>query len=110
LTFFYNHQLLLKAITPNKIIIMQIEEIEKIIKKTTPEQQYIKISFKKRDSIYGLFIMDKDYSDLKAKNFWLNVPQSQLSAYNLSKNMNLAKIFNGTEFSRLTLYKDSFGS
>lgn len=87
---------------------MQIEEIEKILKKTTPAQQYIKISFKKRDSIYGLFVEDKDYTYLKAKNFWRIVPQSQLSAFNLSKNMSLAKIFNGTEFSRLTLYKDSF--
>ncbi len=87
---------------------MQIEEIEKFLKKNIAGQQYVKINFKKRDTIYGLFVVDNDYNYLKAKNFWRIVPQSQLTAYSQSKNMNLAKIFNGSEFSRLTLYKDSF--
>lgn len=87
---------------------MQIEEIEKFLKKNTAEPGYLKISFKKRDAIYGLFIADKDYTYLKSKNFWRIVPQSQFGAYQQSKNMSLAKIFNGSEFLRLALYKETF--
>jgi hypothetical protein len=87
---------------------MQIEEIEKFLKKNATSSNYVKITFKKRDSIYGLFVEDKDYAHLKSKNFWRIIPQSQLSAYNQSKNVSLAKIFCGVEFSRLTQYKESF--
>jgi hypothetical protein len=88
---------------------MNTEDIEKFLDtKTTVQNNYIKIDFKKRDSIYGLFVKDKDYSDLKSKNFWRIVTRTHFEEYNKSKNLNLAKIFNGSEFSRLTLYKDSF--
>ena len=88
---------------------MNIEDIERFFeKKATFNEDYVKISFKQRDAIYGLFIKDADYSYLKAKNFWRIVPQSQLEAYKTSKNTNLAKIFNGAEFSRLNTYQESF--
>jgi hypothetical protein len=88
---------------------MNIEDIDKFLKtKVSQENNYIKIDFKKRDSIYGLFIQDGDYSDLKSKNFWRIVTRTHFDEYQKSKNVNLAKIFNGSEFSRLTLYKDSF--
>ncbi|GAC1422515.1 MAG: hypothetical protein NVS9B7_10810 [Flavisolibacter sp.] len=88
---------------------MNNEEIEKFLNtKTTVQNNYVKIDFKKRDSIYGLFVRDKDFGDLKSKNFWRIVTRTHFDEYNKSKNANLAKIFNGSEFSRLTLYKDSF--
>lgn len=89
---------------------MNIEEIQKFLDtKTSLENDYVRISFKKRDAIYGLFIKDhKDYTDLKSKNFWRIVPRSQFEAYSTSKNVGLAKIFHGGEFSRLTLHKESF--
>jgi len=88
---------------------MHTEEIEKFLDtKTSVQNNYVKIDFKKRDSIYGLFVKDKDYTDLKSKNFWRIVTRPHFEEYNKSKNSNLAKIFNGTEFSKLTLYKDSF--
>ena len=89
---------------------MNIEEIQKFLDNKTPTgNAYIKITFKKRDAVYGLFVKEhKDYSDLKSKNFWRIVPQSQFEAYGSSKNVGLAKIFHGSEFSRLTLYEESF--
>lgn len=88
---------------------MNIEEIEKFLnRKSAPKDDYVKITFKKRDAIYGLFLKDSDYADLKSKNFWRIVPQSQFDAYKQTRNVNLAKIFNGLEFSRLTTYNDSF--
>lgn len=88
---------------------MNSEDIEKFFeKKATLNEDYVKISFKQRDSIYGLFIKDADYQYLKAKNFWRIVPQSQLDAYKSSRNPGLAKIFNGAEFSKLATYQESF--
>ena len=86
---------------------MNIEDIEKFLAKK-PGSEYVKISFKQRDAIYGLFVQDSDYGYLKAKNFWRIVPQSQLDGFKTTKNVNLAKIFNGAEFSKLISYQDSF--
>jgi hypothetical protein len=88
---------------------MNIEEIEHFLDtKTSVSQNYVKIDFKKRNPIYGLFIRDRDYGDLKSKNFWRIVTRQYFDDYNKSKDINLARIFNGSEFSKLTLYKDSF--
>ena len=88
---------------------MQIEEIEKFLDtKLTADNKYIKIDFKKRDSIYGLFVKDRDYNDLKSKNFWRIVTRTNFDEYKKSKNNNLAKIFSGSDFSKLTLSKENF--
>jgi len=88
---------------------MNIEEIEKFLeKKITQQNNYVKITFKKRDAIYGLFIKDTDYSDLKSKNFWRIVTRTHFDAYNRTRNAGLAKIFCGTEFQRLTPHTEAF--
>ena len=89
---------------------MNIEEIQKFLdNKTVTGNEYIKITFKKREAVYGFFVRGhKDYSDLKSKNFWRIVPQNQFEAYNKSKNVGLAKIFHGSDFSRLTVTDGSF--
>lgn len=88
---------------------MNIEEIEKFLDKNRPQDnEFVQIKFKQREAIYGLFVKDSDYAYLKAKNFWRIIPQSKLDAYKTSKDVNLARIFNGAEFSKLTSYKESF--
>lgn len=87
---------------------MNIEDIEKFINnKTSGEDNYVKISFKKREPVYGLFVKDKDYSHLKSKNFWRIVTRTNFEAFSSSKDMSLARIFNGSEFSRLAPYKET---
>ena len=87
---------------------MQIDEIQKFLDtKTSAGHEYVKITFKKRDAVYGLFVRDhQDYTDLKAKNFWRVVPQSQFGAWEETHNVSLAKIFLGSDFSRLALSKE----
>lgn len=81
---------------------MNIEDIEKFLSKNADtEDSYVKISFKKRDAVYGLFVKDKDYTHLKSKNFWRIVTKLNLEEFRKSGNLALAKIFNGSEFSRL---------
>ncbi|HYH14757.1 MAG TPA: short-chain dehydrogenase [Flavisolibacter sp.] len=89
---------------------MNTEEIQKFLdNKTFTGNEYIKITFKKREAVYGLFVKEhKDYGDLKSKNFWRIVPQSQFEAYKKTKNIGLAKIFHGSDFSKLTVSNDTF--
>lgn len=88
---------------------MQIEEIEKFLDtKTDTDNKYIKIDFKKRDAIYGLFVKDRDYNDLKSKNFWRIVTRTHFNEWKKSKNINLAKIFSGSDFAKLSISKESF--
>jgi hypothetical protein len=83
---------------------MTIELITKFVEtETVPATKSIKIDFKKRTSIQGLIIKANDYADLKSKNFWRIVPQLHLDEWNKSKNINLAKIYSGTEFTKLSL-------
>jgi hypothetical protein len=88
---------------------MNVEDIEKFLNKQSDIQKaYVKINFKKRDPIYGFFLKGKDYTDLKSKNFWRIVTRTNFDQWNKSKDVNLARIFSGTDFSKLTIYEDSF--
>ncbi len=83
---------------------MNVEEIQNFLDKhELPKGKYLKIQFKKRDAIFGLFVKDRDYNDLKSKNFWRIVTSTHLEEFNKSNNVNLAKIFSGSEFSRLSV-------
>ena len=84
-------------------------EIEKFLTtKTSAENSYVKINFRKREAIYGLFLKEADYNDLKSKNFWRIVTRKHFDQWNNSKDVNLARIFNGADFSKLTSYTDTF--
>ena len=88
---------------------MNSEQIKKFVEtKVTQKNKYVKIEFSKRDPVYGIFITDADYQDLSTKNFWRIVTSKNFDAYSKSKDNNLARIFNGSEFSRLSLLSDEF--
>lgn len=87
---------------------MNVEEIEKFLDNSRDLSGYVKISFKQREAVYGLFVKDKDYSDLKSKNFWRIVTKRHFDDFKQSKDMSLARIFNGSAFSRLTRYEEAF--
>ncbi len=89
---------------------MNSEQIQNFLsKKISDQNKYVKISFQKRESIYGLFLTDeKDYKDLSSKNFWRIVTQKNFDEYSKSKDPNLSRIFNGSEMTRLSLLTDEF--
>jgi hypothetical protein len=83
---------------------MNTELISKFVEgNTVPANKSMKIDFKKRTSINGLIIQSSDYEDLKSKNFWRIVPQTLVEEWTKSRNINLAKIFSGSEFTKLSL-------
>lgn len=88
---------------------MNANEIKSFVEsKITSKDKYVKIEFSKRDPIYGLFVAAEDYKDLSSKNFWRIVTSKNFDAYNKSKDVNLAKLFNGFEFSKLSLLSEEF--
>lgn len=83
---------------------MTIDLISKFVESNVvPATKSVKIDFKKRNSINGLIVQSNDYEDLKSKNFWRIVPTSLVEEWTKSKNINLAKIFSGAEFTKLSL-------
>ena len=63
----------------------------------------LNIYFKQRSIISGLFIQGNDYDELKSKNFWRIVSSTNIEQWKKTKDMNLARIFNGMEFTRLSV-------
>jgi hypothetical protein len=83
---------------------MTVEQIETFLsKETIPTGKIIRFELKKRNPVRGLIVQGKDYNELKAKNFWRIVTQTNLAEYSKSQNINLAKIFSGSEFAKLSL-------
>ena len=80
---------------------MTYEQIEDFIQKKATAKNTFQIRFKTRNPIKGLFIKTSDYSELSRKNLWRIVSETNIEAYNKSKDENLARIFNGTEFTKL---------
>jgi hypothetical protein len=60
------------------------------------------VFFKKRNTFEGIFIQATDYTELKKKNFWRIVAASRIEEYRQSKDINLSRIFNGSEFTKLS--------
>jgi hypothetical protein len=84
---------------------MNSEQIQNFLSKTASgKNQYVKINFQKREAIYGLFLTnERDYKDLSTKNFWRVVSRKNIDQYNKSGDVSLARIFNGSEITRLSL-------
>jgi len=83
---------------------MTIEQIERFLTgKPTNSNHCSRISFKTRSTFEGMFIQATDYSELKQKNFWRIVAVSRIEEYLQSKDINLSRIFNGSEFTKLAL-------
>ncbi|HEX8462166.1 MAG TPA: short-chain dehydrogenase [Segetibacter sp.] len=81
------------------------EQIAKFVETEQQSNPKIKVEFKKRNSITGLFVQFKDYEELKSKNFWRLVPEANLEMWHKSKDINSAKMFNGSEFTKLSVVK-----
>ncbi len=81
------------------------EQIAKFIETEQLNNPSVKIEFKKRNTIIGLFVKLNDYDELKTKNFWRLVTETNLEQWHKSNDINDAKLFNGSEFTRLSVVK-----
>lgn len=89
---------------------MNSEQIQDFLtNKVTGKNKYVKIDFKTRHSVYGLFITEtKDYKDLSSKNFWRIVTRKHFDEYSKSRSLDFSRIFNGSEFTKLSLLTEEF--
>lgn len=81
---------------------MTTEMIEKFIENKDRRDTVINIHFKERSTVAGVFIQTADYGELKMKNLWRIVSHAKIEEWRKTKNMDLARIFNGLSFTRLT--------
>jgi hypothetical protein len=82
---------------------MTNDQIEKFLGQKATALAEVQIRFKTRSSIKGIFIKTADYSELKVKNFWRIVGEKNIQEYKKSSDHQLAKIFSGSEFTKLEL-------
>ena len=80
---------------------MTNDQIENFLLQKKVEQSPVQINFKTRQSIKGIFIKTNDYAQLKSKNFWRIVGGLHIEEYQKSKDISLARIFNGGEITKL---------
>lgn len=82
---------------------MTNEQIESFMIQKKVEQSPVQINFKNRNSIVGVFIQTADYKELKVKNLWRIVSETNLAEFKKSSDTSLARIFNGVDFTRLVV-------
>jgi len=82
---------------------MTNDQIEKFILGEGVSKRNIQIHFKTRTPVIGHFIKTADYNELKSKNFWRIVTGASIEVWKESQDISVARIFNGAEFTRLTL-------
>ena len=80
---------------------MTNEQIEKFVLQKHLDKSAVQINFKARQAITGMFIKTADYDELRSKNLWRIVSGGSIPEYKKSKDINLARIFNGIEMTRL---------
>ncbi|MBL7703353.1 MAG: short-chain dehydrogenase [Ferruginibacter sp.] len=85
---------------------MQNDMISKFLEPSHLAKTAIKIEFKKRNTMVGIFVDSPDYEDLKSKNFWRIVSEMNIPEWQRSNDNKLAKIFNGSEFTKITVAKE----
>jgi hypothetical protein len=81
---------------------MTNDAIMKIVETKNNPDRNLMIHFKQRSTITGLFIKGGDYEELRSKNFWRIVTNANIEVWKKTKDMTLARIFNGMEFTRLS--------
>jgi len=81
---------------------MTNDQIERFLQANYIDKAPVKVSFKSRKPVVGLFIKTADYGELKSKNFWRIVGELNVESYKKSKDLNLARIFSGSEITRLS--------
>ena len=81
---------------------MTNDQIEKVVRPDDFAKKVFRIHFKTRNTMLGIFLNTGDFEDLKSKNFWRVVTEPNFDNWRKSGDTNLARIFNGAEFTKLS--------
>ena len=83
------------------IISMTNDQIENFLQRKNEKEISTRISFKSLPTINGIFIRSSDFDFLKGKKLWRIVSETKIEDFLKSKDESLARIYNGTEFTKL---------
>ena len=81
---------------------MTKELIEKFVEEHKRKDRRVRVHFKTRNTISGIFIITQDYNEMKSKNFWRIVSETRLDEWRHTKDPSVSRLFNGAEFTKLT--------
>ncbi len=84
---------------------MDITSIEKFIDINAKDSKVVNVHFKDRSTVTGIFVALKDYSELKAKNFWRLVSARNVEQWKKTRDVELSRLFNGASFTRISISK-----
>ena len=84
---------------------MTNDQIQTFFQNAKLKERRVRIDFKSRASITGLFIDSMDSAELNSKNFWRIVNEAKIDEFLAQKDTALARIFNGSEFTKLSVLK-----
>ncbi len=84
---------------------MDIVSIEKFLDTDTKDTKVVNVHFKDRSTVTGIFVALKDYSELKAKNFWRLVSAKNVEQWKKTRDVELSRLFNGATFTRISITK-----
>jgi len=82
---------------------MTAEQIEKFFSSNVKSNSLVRISFKTRNAVVGIFVQTPDFDELKLKNFWRIVSEANYEQWKQSKDYSLVRMFNGAEFTKLAI-------
>ncbi|HVZ26350.1 MAG TPA: hypothetical protein VG842_09860 [Sediminibacterium sp.] len=82
---------------------MTTEQIDRFLSQNETTDTPVRISFRTRNAVTGVFITTPDFEELKLKNFWRIVDKIDLVRWKKSKDYNLCRMFNGAEFTKLAI-------
>lgn len=82
---------------------MTTEQIEKFFSANNKPGVAVTIRFKTRNAVTGIFIQTPDFDELKSKNFWRIVSEANFEQWKRSRDYNLCRMFNGSEFTKLSM-------
>lgn len=81
---------------------MTPEMIEKFVTPKIRKREPVRIHFKDRNAVTGLFIHTTDYEELKSKNFWRIVNRQHATEWEETRDIHLSRLFNGASFTKLS--------
>jgi hypothetical protein len=64
---------------------MTAEQIEKFFSSNVKSNSLVRISFKTRNAVVGIFVQTPDFDELKLKNFWRIVSEANYEQWKQSK-------------------------
>jgi len=80
---------------------MNNSQIENFVTDKKRKNKVVRIHFKHRPAINGMFVFVNDYTEMKEKNFWRVVSEQSAQEWSRKKDNSNSRLFSGSEFTKL---------